>query len=181
MANLWPVSHSTTGPISTKHGDAHLCDKQRMPSSLRRLPNFSCCYGLSMPWGIPIVTLIPLLLGLAFILAGTLTKGRSSGWGSTQGIVIPTKWGLELRRGERYRWQGPDGVVREGKGYSRTWPKPDGTPVTVVYDPENLDRFRLAADQSAGTLFIILGWIAVALSAVTLIVVLVAAQFVQGF
>ncbi len=134
-----------------------------------------------MPWGVPFVTLIPLLLGLGFILAGTLTKGKSRGWGSTQGVVIPSNWGLELRRGERYRWQGPDGVVREGKGYSRTWPKPDGAPVMVVYDPENLDRFRLAADQSVGTLFTILGWIAVALSAFILIILLVAAQFIQGF
>lgn len=133
-----------------------------------------------MPSGIQFFALIPLLLGLGFILAGTLTRGRTSGWGSTQGIVIPSQWGLELRRGQRYRWQGPDGVVREGKGYSRTWPKPDGAPVTVVYDPKDFDRFRLAADQSVGTLFIILGWIAVALSAVALIILLAAAQFVQG-
>ena len=137
------------------------------------------CYGRHMPSGIQFFALIPLLLGLGFILAGTLTRGRTKGWGSTQGVVISSQWGVELRRGERYRWQGPDGVLREGKGYSRTWPKPVGAPIAVVYDPENFDRFRLAADQSMGTLFIILGWITVALGAVTLIILLAAAQFVQ--
>lgn len=144
-----------------------------------RLHRFPFCYGRHMPPGIQLFALIPLLLGFGFILAGTLTRGRTKGWAYTQGVVISSQWGLELRRGERYRWQGPDGVVREGKGYSRTWPKPVGAPIAVVYDPENFDRFRLAADESMGTLFIILGWITVGLGVLTLIILLAAAQFVH--
>lgn len=134
-----------------------------------------------MPWGISLFAFIPILLGVAFLVAGTITRGNSSNWHHAQGVITPSKWGFDLRRGNRYRWQGPDGVARDGKGFSRTWPKPDGTPVAVLYDPANLNRFRLAADLSAGTVFIVLGWVAVGLGVLVLIAMLALWWFLPSF
>lgn len=127
-----------------------------------------------MTLGLPLFAFIPIMLGVGFIIAGATTRSSSKNWHSTQGEVTPGRFGLDLRRGMSFHWRGPDGVVRNGKGLTRTWIKTEGTPVTVLYDPQDFNRFRLEVDRSAGTAFFILGWVVFALGVLAFIVLLTA-------
>lgn len=125
-----------------------------------------------MPWNVAAFPFIPILLGIAFIVAGRVTRGRQTNWQHAQGFISPSQWSFQMRRGQRYQWQGPDGVVRDGHGYASSWPKPDGTPITVLYDPHDPNRFRISSDATVGTIFLGLGWVFVVLGVLGLITLL---------
>lgn len=109
-----------------------------------------------MPWPVVLFALIPVVLGCVFIVVAVRTGGRRD-WRRTPGRAF-TRFRPGLgHTAQQYSWQGPDGVVREGTSVYRTMPLREGTPITVLYDPEDLSRSRIDSFWHSGTIFLIVG------------------------
>jgi hypothetical protein len=118
-----------------------------------------------MHWTVVLFALIPVGLGCVFILIATIGGARSD-WQRAQGWAFNRfQPGLSFR-GQQYAWQGPDGVVREGRSIYRGIPLREGSPLTVLYDPRNPQHSRMDSVVHSGTVFIIVGWCLVALGVV---------------
>lgn len=113
-----------------------------------------------MPSWIPVFAAIPLLLGGIFLTVGILVHKPGSGkWPLAQGVVLPFRF-----MGPQYEWRSPDGILRSGRSSVRSIPLFPGNPVTVAFDPNDFNRFRLEGLARSGLIFIIIGWLLIGLA-----------------
>ncbi len=126
-----------------------------------------------MPWWLLLIPLGSALFGSVFYIIGRVNGiPGSKHWPRMQGVTFaePRDW-FSQRARQRYRGSGPDGRVREGQSPYTNQQIKEGTRVTVLYDPQDFDKFRLAGIVQSGLLFKLVGLLIFGIGVVAMMII----------